>query len=41
MEWLIGELVTLAGPAYFFLQVLMGVRYRGRWPILALVTTRH
>ena len=31
MDWLIGELVMLAGPAYFFLQVLMAVRYRGRW----------
>jgi len=37
MEWLIGELVALAGPAYFFLQVLMAARYRGRWRILALV----
>ena len=37
MEWLIGELVALAGPAYFFLQILMAVRYRGRWRIAALV----
>ena len=37
MEWLIGELVALAGPAYFFLQVLMAARYRGRWRIAALV----
>ena len=37
MEWLIGELVMLAAPAYFFLQVLMAVRYRGRWLVLSLV----
>jgi hypothetical protein len=37
MDWLIAELVALAGPAYFFLQVLMGARYRGRWLALALV----
>ena len=37
MEWLIGELVTLAGPAYFFLQLFTAVRYRGRWRVLALV----
>jgi hypothetical protein len=37
MEWLIGELVALAGPAYVFLQVLMAMRYRGRWRVLALV----
>jgi hypothetical protein len=36
-EWLIGELVALAGPAYFFLQLLMAIRYRGRWRIAALV----
>jgi hypothetical protein len=37
MDWLIGELVALAGPAYFFLQVLMAVRYRSRWRVAALV----
>lgn len=37
MNWLIGELVMLAPPAYFFLQVLMAVRYRGRWLVLSLV----
>ena len=37
MEWLIGELVMLAAPAYFFLQVLTVLRYRGRWRLLALV----
>jgi hypothetical protein len=37
LEWLIGELVTLAGPAYFFLQAIMAVRYRGRWRVLSLV----
>jgi hypothetical protein len=37
MDWLIGELVALAGPAYFFLQILMAVRYRGRWRAAALV----
>lgn len=36
-DWLIGELVALAGPAYFFLQLLMVIRYRGRWRIAALV----
>jgi hypothetical protein len=36
-EWLIGELVALAGPAYFFLQLLMAIRYRSRWRIAALV----
>jgi hypothetical protein len=36
-EWVIGELVALAGPAYFFLQLLMAIRYRGRWRIAALV----
>jgi hypothetical protein len=36
-DWLIGELVTLAAPAYFFLQLLMAVRYRGRWLVLSLV----
>ena len=37
MNWLIGELVMLAAPAYFFLQVLMAVRYRDRWLVLSLV----
>jgi hypothetical protein len=37
MQWLIAELVALAGPAYFFLQVLMAARYRGRWRFLALL----
>jgi hypothetical protein len=37
MQWLIAELVALAGPAYFFLQVLMAARYRGRWRLLALL----
>lgn len=37
MDWLIGELVMLAAPAYFFLQILMAVRYRGRWLVLSLV----
>ena len=37
MDWLIGELVAMAGPAYFFLQLLMAVRYRGRWRVAALV----
>jgi hypothetical protein len=37
MEWLIGELVALAGPAYFFLQILMAARHRGRWRLAALV----
>lgn len=37
MDRLIGEVMTLAGPAYFFLQVLMAVRYRGRWLVLSLV----
>ena len=37
MDWLVGELVALAGPAYFFLQLLMAIRYRGRWRIAALV----
>jgi hypothetical protein len=36
-DWLIGELVALAGPAYFFLQILMAARYRGRWRLAALV----
>jgi hypothetical protein len=37
MDRLIAELVFLAGPAYFFLQILMARRYRGRWRVLALV----
>jgi hypothetical protein len=37
MDRLIAELVALAGPAYFFLQILMVARYRGRWLALALV----
>ncbi len=37
MEWLIGELVMLAGPAYFFMQLLMAVRYRGHWLAFSLV----
>lgn len=37
MEWLIGELVMLAVPAYFFLQLLMSLRYHGRWLVLSLV----
>jgi len=36
MEWVIAELVALAGPAYFFLQLLMAARYRGRWRLIAL-----
>jgi hypothetical protein len=36
MYWMIGELVTLAGLAYVFLQALMAVRYRGRWRLAAL-----
>jgi hypothetical protein len=37
MQWLTAELVALAGPAYFFLQILMAARYRGRWRLLALL----
>jgi hypothetical protein len=37
VEWLIWEIVTLAGPTYFFLQLLMAARYRGRWRLLSLV----
>ena len=37
MDWLIGELLILAGPVYFFLQLLMAVRYRSRWLVLSLV----
>jgi len=37
MEVLIGEIVMLAVPAYYFLQVIMAVRYRRRWLALSLV----
>ena len=37
MDWLIGEIVMLAVPAYFFLQLLMAVKYRRGWLALALV----
>ena len=37
MDWLIGELFMLAVPGYFFLQLLIGLRYRGRWLIFALL----
>jgi hypothetical protein len=37
MDRVIAELVALAGPAYFFLQLLMAARYRGRWRLIALV----
>jgi hypothetical protein len=37
MEWLIGELVILAAPAYFFLQIFTAMRYRGRWLVFALL----
>lgn len=37
MDALIGELLMLAAPAYFFLQLLMALRYRGRWLLLSLV----
>ena len=37
MDWLIREAVTLAGPLYAFLQLIMVVRYRGRWLALALL----
>lgn len=38
LSWdrLVGELLALAGPAYFFLQILMAMRYRGRWRLAAL-----
>ena len=36
MEWLTKELLTVSGPMYFFLQVLMLARYRGRWLLLSL-----
>jgi hypothetical protein len=36
MGWLLAELVALAGPAYFFLQLMTAVRYRGRWRLAAL-----
>jgi hypothetical protein len=37
MQRMIAELVALAGPAYFFLQLLTAARYRGRWRLAALV----
>ncbi len=37
MEWVIAELVAVAVPAYFFLQLLMAARYRGRWRLIALL----
>lgn len=37
MEKITWELITLAGPLYFFLQLLMVMRYRGRWRYLSLV----
>lgn len=37
MDWLVAEFFALAGPAYFFLQVLMTRRYRGRWRLATLV----
>ena len=37
MDWLIGELVMFAAPAYFFMQLVTTVRYRGRWRVLSLV----
>jgi hypothetical protein len=37
MDWLIGELVMLAVPAYFFMQLLMAVRYRGHWLMFSVV----
>jgi hypothetical protein len=30
------ELVALGGPAYFFLQIIMAIRYRGPWRLAAL-----
>jgi hypothetical protein len=36
MGWLVTELVALGGPAYFFLQIIMAIRYRGRWRLAAL-----
>jgi hypothetical protein len=37
MDWVITELVALAGPAYVFLQLLMAVRYHGRWRFISLL----
>jgi hypothetical protein len=37
VERVIAEAVLLAGPAYFFLQLLMLMRYRHRWLLLSLV----
>ena len=36
LHWLWVELVALAGPAYLFLQVIMAIRYRGRWRLAGL-----
>jgi hypothetical protein len=36
MGWLWTELIALAGPTYLFLQLIMAVRYRGRWRLAAL-----
>jgi hypothetical protein len=36
-EWLIAEVVALAGLACFFLQLLTAISYRGRWRMAALV----
>jgi hypothetical protein len=37
LEWFIRELVTLAMLVYAFLQLIMALRYRGRWLLLSLV----
>jgi hypothetical protein len=37
MDWLVAEFFALAGPAYFFLQILMARCYRGRWRLATLV----
>lgn len=37
MHWLISEAVALGALAYVFLQLLMLLRYRGRWLVLSLV----
>jgi hypothetical protein len=36
MDRLLLELVALAGPLYLFLQIIMAIRYRGRWRLAAL-----
>ena len=36
MGWVWTELIALAGPAYVFLQLIMALRYRGRWRLAAL-----